>query len=160
MGSRAMPEIVKDQIVKAAYRWIDTPYQHQASRRGAGTDCLGLVRGIWREIYGDEPMPVPPYSPDWVERAGEETLLNAAQNCLTPVNLTDTKAGHIMLFRMAAGAPCKHIAVRSAPDTIIHAYWGRAVVESYFVPYWQKRHAFSFAFPTLPKPQNFESDTV
>jgi hypothetical protein len=31
--------------VEIARGWIGTPYLHQASRRGAGADCLGLVRG-------------------------------------------------------------------------------------------------------------------
>jgi len=57
--------------------------------------------------------------------------------------------GDVLLFRMAPNVPCKHIAILSAPDRIIHAYWGRAVVESYLVPYWTRRHAFTFSFPPL-----------
>jgi len=41
-----------------------TPYVHQASARGAGTDCLGLLRGEWREVLGREPEHVPAYSMD------------------------------------------------------------------------------------------------
>ena len=35
--------------------WLGTPYRHQGSLKGVGCDCLGLVRGIWRELYGEEP---------------------------------------------------------------------------------------------------------
>lgn len=140
---------MRARVVAEAYRWIDTPYRHQASCRAAGTDCLGLIRGIWRELCGEEPMAVPPYTPNWAEEAGSETLLDAAQSCLSPVDISATEAGDIMLFRMSPDAPCKHMAVRGSEDTIIHAYWGRAVVESYLVPYWQKRHAYSFAFPQV-----------
>ena len=145
------PEL-RSRIVARARDWIDTPYQHQASTYQAGCDCLGLVRGIWRDVYGDEPLSVPPYTPSWAEENGQETLLDAAQNCLIPLALGQTDVGHIMLFRMRPDAPCKHIAVRASAATIIHAYWGRAVVESYLVPYWQKRHAFSFAFPMKIQP--------
>lgn len=138
---------MRARVAAEAYRWIDTPYRHQASQRGAGADCLGLIRGIWRELCGPEPLAVPPYSLDWAEAAGAETLLIAAQSCLTPIEMSETVAGDIMLFRMSPEALCKHIAVRASEKTIIHAYWGRAVVESYLVPYWQKRHAYSFAFP-------------
>ncbi len=141
--------MMRDKVAAQARLWIDTPYCHQASQRGAGTDCLGLIRGIWRELCGDEPLEVPPYTPDWAEASGDETLLRAAQSCLVPVCSQATKTGDIMLFRMSPHAPCKHIAVRASETTIIHAYWGRAVVESYLVPYWQKRHAYSFAFPSL-----------
>lgn len=141
--------IPRERILSIAKEWIDTPYQHQASARGAGCDCLGLIRGIWREIYGNEPMGVPSYTPDWAESLGQETLLQAARSCLTPIPKDTAVPGDVLLFRMAPNVPCKHIAIMSGVDRIIHAYWGRAVVESYFVPYWTRRHAFSFSFPTL-----------
>jgi len=141
--------IPRERILSIARDWIDTPYQHQASVKGAGCDCLGLIRGIWREIYGVEPLDVPSYTPDWAEGLGQETLLAAAQSCLSPIAKSDVQPGDIMLFRMTPRVPCKHIAVMSAPNRIIHAYWGRAVVESYLVPYWTRRHAFSFSFPNI-----------
>ena len=143
------PYIPRGAILSAAKGWIDTPYQHQASVKGAGCDCLGLIRGIWREIYGDEPLKTPAYTPDWAEALGQETLLNAAKTCLRPISKDAAQPGDILLFRMAPRVPCKHIAILSAPDRIIHAYWGRAVVESFLVPYWTRRHAFSFSFPTI-----------
>ena len=141
--------ILRERILSIARDWIDTPYQHQASVKGAGCDCLGLIRGIWREIYGDEPINVPAYTPDWAEALGEETLLQASKTCLKPIAKNAAKPGDVLLFRMAPRVPCKHIAILSAPDRIIHAYWGRAVVESYLVPYWTRRHAFSFSFPSF-----------
>jgi hypothetical protein len=33
-------------IVAAARGWLGTPYRHQASVKGEGADCLGLVRGV------------------------------------------------------------------------------------------------------------------
>ena len=141
--------IPRKAILTAAYDWLDTPYQHQASVKGGGCDCLGLIRGIWREIYGPEPMETPAYTADWAESLGRETLLQAAQTCLSPIAKDKTQAGDVMLFRMAPNVPCKHIAIMSARDRIIHAYWGRSVVESYLVPYWTRRHVFSFSFPKL-----------
>lgn len=143
--------IPRDNILAAAHDWIDTPYQHQASVKGAGCDCLGLIRGIWREIYGDEPMATPAYTPDWAESLGQETLLEAARHCLTPIAKNETGIGDVMLFRMAPNVPCKHIALKSARDRIIHAYWDRSVVESYLVPYWTRRHVFSFSFPDIER---------
>ena len=142
--------IPREQILAAAKDWIDTPYQHQASVKGAGCDCLGLIRGVWRGVYGDEPLSMPAYTPDWAEALGEETLLDATKQCLTPIANDTIRPGDILLFRMAPNVPCKHIAILSAQDRIIHAYWGRAVVESYLVPYWTRRHAFSFSFPEIP----------
>lgn len=136
-------------VLSCAKDWIDTPYRHQASARGAGTDCLGLIRGIWRTLYGSEPEAPPAYTPDWSDASGEETLHAAAGRWLIPIANTDIQPGDVMLFRMSPGAPCKHIGVLSAPQILTHAYWGRAVVESCLVPYWRRRWVHSFAFPSL-----------
>ena len=136
-------------VLQAGKMWLDTPYQHQASTRGAGTDCLGLIRGIWRELYGYEPEVPPAYTPDWAEQNGRETLYEAARRCLTPIANETAQAGDVLLFRMHNSALCKHIGILSTPDTLLHAYWGKAVVESYLVPYWRRRWVYSFAFPPL-----------
>ena len=134
-------------ILACAESWLETPYRHQSSVKGVGTDCLGLIRGIWRELYGAEPEIPPAYTPDWAEVTGEETLRDAAMRWLEP---TETpQAGDVLLFRMASNAPCKHLAILSAPGQILHAYWGKSVVRSSFAPYWQRRHVASFAFPSL-----------
>jgi NlpC/P60 family putative phage cell wall peptidase len=36
------------RIGAEARAWIGTPDRHQASLKGMGCDCLGLVRGVWR----------------------------------------------------------------------------------------------------------------
>ncbi|MAN46809.1 MAG: peptidase P60 [Hyphomonas sp.] len=135
------------EIVHAARGWIGTPYRHQASLKGAGCDCLGLVRGVWREMVGPEPERAPPYSPDWAEVTGEETLLAAARRHLDEVMLGAAQAGDVLVFRMATGVPAKHCGVLTGEGTLVHAYWGRAVVETRLVPWWQRRAVAAFTFP-------------
>jgi putative phage cell wall peptidase, NlpC/P60 family len=98
-----------------ALTWRGTPYQHQASLKGAGCDCLGLVRGVWRALYGAEPETPPPYTPDWAEMRGEETLLAAAQRWLVPVAVQDAQAGDVLLFRMAPQGPCNTPRSKAGP---------------------------------------------
>jgi NlpC/P60 family putative phage cell wall peptidase len=142
-------QIPRERIVAQARLWINTPYQHQMSRRGAGCDCLGLVRGVWREIYGDEPLAIPAYTPNWSEQSGEETLRDAARKCLTKITIENAQPGDILLFRMAVNSPAKHIAIISTPRRMIHAYWGRSVIETLQIPYWLRRRAYGFSFPPL-----------
>ena len=120
---------------------------HQASVKQVGADCLGLLRGVWRELYGAEPEPIPAYTPDWAEALGEETLLAAARRHLTEITIAGAGPGDVYLFRMGLGHPAKHCAIVSGPDRIIHAYWGKAVCETRLVPWWQRRIAAAFAFP-------------
>ena len=75
------------RVLACARGWLGTPYRHQSACKGAGTDCLGLVRGIWREIYGAEAEMPPPYSMDWGEAGGEEHLRTAAVRWLLPVQI-------------------------------------------------------------------------
>lgn len=141
-----------DDVVALARGWIGTPYRHQASRRGAGADCLGLIRGIWRERYGSAPEVPPAYGEDWGE-FGPETLLAAmARHC--PMLAADApwQAGQILLFRMRQGAAARHLAILSAVGAqgavrIIHAYQRHGVVESPLSAPWRGRVAARFRFP-------------
>src|ERR1700761_4219303 len=92
--------IDRDDIVRIARDWIGTPYAHQASLKGVGCDCLGLLRGVWRELYGREPEVPPPYSPDWAEGKGEETLYLALARHLTEIHPVRILPGNVVLFRM------------------------------------------------------------
>lgn len=145
--------ITREEIVAATRGWLGTPYRHQASVRHHGCDCLGLVRGVWRGLYGEEPEAPPPYRADWAETGGAETLLDAARRHLIPQSDLTCSPGDVLLFRMAPDAAVKHAAIVSAADPsepelrIIHAYWGRAVVESWLGPWWRRRLTHRFSFP-------------
>jgi NlpC/P60 family putative phage cell wall peptidase len=65
--------------------WLGTPYHDQASLRGVGCDCLGLARGVWREVVGPEPFPIPPYSRDWGETGPREVLAEGARAMMIEV---------------------------------------------------------------------------
>lgn len=133
-----------------AQRWIGTPYRHQASVQGAGADCLGLVRGVWRALYGAEPAPVPAYAADWAERTSSETLLTAANTCLIALDRSQARPGDVLVFRYGAAHPAKHCAILSAPERMIHAWHGRSVCETALGPWWRRRCAGAFAFPEIP----------
>ena len=137
-------------IAIAARSWIGTPYRHQASCKGAGCDCLGLLRGVWREVKGAEPEVVPPYTPDWSEPSREERLWQAANTHLRPVS-RPLAPGQVLLFRMRTGSVAKHlgiVGVAGAAPSFIHAYSGHGVVESPLSQPWRRRIAARFVFPT------------
>jgi len=136
--------------VDIARAWIGTPYVHQASTKGAGCDCLGLVRGVWRDLIGPEPEVLPVYSRDWDEVARAEVLWHASLRYMIPKDLNDTAPGDVILFRMRTGCVAKHLGIQSGvSDTpkFIHAYGGYAVTESPLSLPWQRRIVARFAFP-------------
>ncbi len=139
----------RGDIVDCARAWIGTPYCHQGATRGAGADCLGLVRGVWRTLYGGEPEAVPAYSMDWSEPQGQERLWAAAARNLRG-KPCPPEPGDVILFRMRAGSVAKHlgILVQAGPDArFVHAYARHGVVESPLSAPWARRIVAAFEFP-------------
>lgn len=138
-------------IVQIARLWIGTPYRHQASTQGAGADCLGLIRGVWRELHnGREPASVPPYSFDWSEPQGDEVLWRAAERHFIRKRKNDEALGDLLLFRMRDGSVAKHLGIQSALNPFqrfIHAYNGHGVVENALSHPWRRRIVARFSFP-------------
>src|SRR5262249_48820094 len=139
--------ITRSAIVAEARAWIGTPYRHQASLKGVGCDCLGLVRGVWRALRGAEPEPVPPYSPDWAEAARQDALAEAARRHFIEIAPEQFGSGDVLLFRWRASLPAKHAAIVTASDRMVHAHDGAAVTEVAIAPWWRRRLAFAFHFP-------------
>lgn len=141
---------IAEQALAEARDWIGTPYLHQASRKGAGTDCLGLLRGVWRQLYGAEPEMIPAYTADWAEPQGEEALWHAARRHLIEKPLANATSGDVLLFRMRSGAVAKHVGLQGhvgkAPS-FVHAFGNHAVLESPLSEPWSRRIVARFEFP-------------
>ena len=137
------------RIVAEARLWIGTPYVHQASTKGAGCDCLGLLRGVWRGLLGTEPEPVPAYTRDWSEASGKEALWRAAERWLVAAG-PELAEGDVLLFRMREEAVAKHLGIAAdgvGGPAVIHAYSGHGVVESPLGPALSRRIVARFRFP-------------
>jgi NlpC/P60 family putative phage cell wall peptidase len=133
-----------------ARAWRGTPYVHQASAKGAGCDCLGLLRGVWRALYGREPEPVPAYTPDWSEASRDERLWAAACRVLIEKPLAQEAPGDVLLFRMRDGGVAKHLglAAEIGPEaSFVHAYNRHGVIESPLSAPWRRRIVARFSFP-------------
>jgi NlpC/P60 family putative phage cell wall peptidase len=136
-------------IVAEARSWIGTPYRHQASLKGVGCDCLGLLRGVWRGVMGEEPELPPPYSPDWAEALRMETLRDAARRHLVEIEPDAFRPGDVLLFRWRPHLPAKHCGIATMSDAMVHAHDGAAVVEVSVAPWWRRHLAYAFRFPDL-----------
>uniref|UniRef100_A0A2A4Z8R0 Peptidase P60 n=1 Tax=OCS116 cluster bacterium TaxID=2030921 RepID=A0A2A4Z8R0_9PROT len=130
------------KVAAAANGWLGTPYQHQASLKHIGCDCLGLLRGVWREVRGDEPELPPPYAPRWNDAEKNDLLLAMAERNFChktqdePIEMAD-----ILLFRYRQHLPTRHVAIAISDHQFIHAYAGRGVVVNGFSAWWQRHLA-------------------
>jgi NlpC/P60 family putative phage cell wall peptidase len=127
-----------DLVVDTARGWLGTPYRHLSATKHAGCDCLGLIRGVWAELYGALPE-VPNYRAD---ARDHRDLLAAAEQRLA---LAEPGAGTIVIFRL--GAAPRHCGIMTAPDRLIHAQERIGVVEANLTDGWARRVVGCFAFP-------------
>lgn len=140
---------IANAVLTEAERWIGTPYRHGASRRGVSCDCLGLVRGIWRHLYSEEPEQAGSYAADWAESAAGDPLLEAAQCHMQQRLSSEPEAGDLLVFRWRADVAAKHLGIMADNGRFIHAYEGHSVMSSALVPQWRKRIAGVFIFPDI-----------
>ncbi|MBO1038926.1 NlpC/P60 family protein [Brucella pituitosa] len=139
--------MVAERVLAEAESWIGTPYRHGASMRGVSCDCLGLVRGIWRALYGNEPEHPGAYAPDWAEATSGDPLMEAAQRHMRSRISGNPQPGDLLLFRWRADVAAKHLGIMVRENRFIHAYEGHHVMASALVPQWHKRIAGVFIFP-------------
>jgi NlpC/P60 family putative phage cell wall peptidase len=105
------------------------------------------VRGVYAEARGRPSEAPPPYSRDWAEATGRETMIEAAARHLTPIDPREALPGDILIFRLRPGAMAKHAAIMTSATRMIHAIQGAPVCEVCLAPWWRRRIAAVFRFP-------------
>jgi NlpC/P60 family putative phage cell wall peptidase len=136
---------VNEDVVAAARAWIGTPYRHRASVLGAGCDCLGLLRGVWRKLYGAELEAVPNYRAD-----GRDAGDLAAGFSRHLIGVPGSPApGLVVLFRLGRQPVGRHCGIMATATRFVHAQERLGVVEGNLTEGWARRVVGVFAFPSL-----------
>lgn len=135
-----------DLIVAEAQKWLGTPYRHRASTLGAGCDCLGLLRGVWRGLYGAEPTRVPLYRQDARDGEAGDALEVAAQRFLVTAG-DEIAAGQVALFRLSGMAHARHCGIFVTSTRFVHAQEHLGVVEANLTDAWARPLVGRFEFP-------------
>jgi NlpC/P60 family putative phage cell wall peptidase len=129
-----------ETVLGAARAWLGTPYRHRASSLGAGCDCLGLLRGVWRTLYGGEAMAVPNYAPSLRDPAHIDALQAAAETLLLAED-GPPGAGQVVLFRLSGQMAPRHCGILVTSARFIHAQERLGVVEADLTEPWARRMA-------------------
>lgn len=135
-----------DEIIAATRSWLGTSYRHQASCMGVGCDCLGLIRGVWRELYDELTIKIPPYAQFEKDVKGASQLLIAAQKYLCQVETTP-KSGQVLLFQLHRKIPPRHCGIIVNNSKFIHAQERLGVVEVNLDSRWMRRIHSIYSFP-------------
>jgi NlpC/P60 family putative phage cell wall peptidase len=99
-------------------------------------------------VFGSDAEAPPPYSRDWAEAGGCETMLAAAGRHLIAIDRAMIAPGDVVIFRLRAGYVAKHAAIVATAQTMIHAIEGAPVAEVALGSWWRRRIAGAFRFPT------------
>lgn len=141
-------------IIDEARTWTGTPYHHQASLKGVGVDCVGLINGVgietgmmtidpvlWRQYAGYSRTP----NPHKMRKGMHEFLISIEAGAQLP--------GDIVWIKWREDMPM-HLAIlgidKTGRETLIHANndFGR-VVEHGFTKEWQDRVDSWWRYPGL-----------
>lgn len=145
---------VREAIVIEARQWIGTPFAHQASLKGIGCDCIGLVSGVGRALgFKDAERFRDDTRFRGYARTPEPKMLAAAvAEYLDPVDFESTDPGDILLFRFKEEP--QHFALlveRGFERYMIHCYMqARGVVENRIDEKWRGRIVGAYKYREVP----------
>ncbi|AIF51998.1 NlpC/P60 family protein [Pelosinus sp. UFO1] len=140
----------RDEIIKTARSWIGTKWQHQQSLKGVACDCIGFVRGIYKEITGISIADNVDYPQTAFYYCREEKMYPEIQKHLKEISVREVKPGDILTFAMKEKFPDHHLGIVSYDGFFIHAcgdFGIGKVIETRMDENWQKRIRHAFQFP-------------
>lgn len=131
--------IKPSEIIAEAREWIGTPFHHQASAKGVGVDCIGLVGGVLNNLG------VIVTIPKGYAREPDGTLDRELMRRLTPINI---QSGALLLFRIRSNP--QHVAI-ATDKGMIHSYSGGSykVTEHSIDKWWSDRLLKVYALPEV-----------
>jgi NlpC/P60 family putative phage cell wall peptidase len=137
------------KIVTLARSWIGTPYHNMAAAKGHGCDCLGLLRGVYAEAYGNL-VETPNYKGRPPRKStGRETMLEAARNYLVEAPIETRGPGIVLVFRTHPKLVAWHCGIMTNKTDMVHSHSGRKVYEVTLGKRWEPRVVAAFRFPEI-----------
>lgn len=147
-----MVQITRLQIVSEAEKFVGTPYRHQGALPGSGADCIGLIRGMWKALYGWEPPEAVDYTPDIGEGNHVETMLEMADKYLLVKLKEERLPGDVLMFRLKSHMVVKHTGIlvgSPVGEQFIHAQSGDMVRKTFLSTPWLKLLHAVYSFPHI-----------
>lgn len=112
-------------VVLEARRWLETPYAHQACKRGVGADCIGFVAGVAVALGlpGAAAWAFDPAVKGYGKAPNPGMLVSACYRYLAPLESPAMAVcGDVLVFRFMKDP--QHFAIVSSlnPWRVIHSY--------------------------------------
>ena len=120
-------EVKRQDIIIEAKEWLGTKWQHQASLKQVACDCVGLVRGVYRELTGIDVNIAIDYPASWHLFKKEERLYDEAKRHMVEITKDEVRPGDVLVFGFY-DHPASHVGILTSHDTFIHSYQDIVVV--------------------------------
>lgn len=112
--------MIASQVVTEARSWLGTPFHWQASLKGVGADCRGLVVGVARELGLPEAQSLHATMLANYDEVVPIALLRKGL-AATLQRIPEPEPGDVLLLK--AGGKPQHLGIFTGDD-VIHC-WGR-----------------------------------
>lgn len=114
--------VTRDQIVAEARSWIHTPFIWQASLKGVGCDCKGLMVGIARELGMPEAETIDARIDNYEHTFSPDRLLAGLEATL--IRVDRAQPGDLIAMPMGPQPGPRHLAVLTESGRILHSMGG------------------------------------
>ena len=111
---------MRQAIVEEALTWVQTPWHHAECVKGAGVDCVGLLRGVYNAVglTHIQASEIPYYPPDIMLHKNAETVLDVIVKYAKEVE--QPQMGDVVLWRF--GHIFAHAGIIINWPMVVHAY--------------------------------------
>lgn len=143
-------------IIAEAREWVYTPFRHQASMKGVGCDCVGLIKGV-----GEATQAIINVDHRWENykyyrrTPNPRIMQQGMEDFLLPLDPSEARPGDVVWMQWRENLPMHLGLLGVIPGaeeriTLIHAYSRvRMVVEHGFTDEWKARANSYWRYPLL-----------
>jgi NlpC/P60 family putative phage cell wall peptidase len=109
--------------MRVAREWLGTPFHWEASVKGVGCDCRGLLAGVARELGRPEAAAIEANLVGYSRRIDEVALLAGLDRLFDPRSAAP-ELGDVLAFRIPVlrSRKVQHLGLYAGNDRVIHAY--------------------------------------
>jgi len=135
--------VTRKNIIEKAREYLNTPFVHQARKKGIGVDCIGLIVGIAKELELFN------YDHTVYKRYSDGTLLmEHMKKVFIPIAVEDRQPGDVIIYWVNhISKHPQHVGVMTDIG-ILHTYDKvKKVVETHTHYNWDERITHAFQWP-------------
>ena len=143
-------DVTREMVVAEAREWLDTPFHHQASVKGAGCDCIGLVKGVGVALgivdYDPNSALAKSFA-NYSKLPDSKRMREGLATWLISIPISEVTTGDILF--MSWGRDPMHVAIKTDRG-IIHSYsMVKKVIEHTLDEEWKRRIVAAYRYPAF-----------